>query len=175
MAWTCAGRAWRRYVAGRGCHLSPRLTSLTLSGRCAVSLPGAFGVRAMSLAGTSRTWLIWRGCPLLNEKQTLFSLDLRLAASGAKRPSDRIVRSVNCQMPPIMRLKREPGVEGSPLPAQSSFWRAPRCAALACGKFFKRRSVRRTHRSVMGALFVRGTGHRDRRRFGGIEARIRAS
>src|ERR1700720_1969652 len=36
--------------------------------------------------GTSRTWLIRRGCPLLSERQTLFSLDLRLAASGAKRP-----------------------------------------------------------------------------------------
>jgi hypothetical protein len=42
-------------------------------------------IAAMSGHGTSRTWLIWRGCPLLNEKQTLFSLDLRLAASGAKR------------------------------------------------------------------------------------------
>ena len=37
LAWNCDGRAWRRYLAGRGCHLSLKLISGTLSGRCALS------------------------------------------------------------------------------------------------------------------------------------------
>jgi hypothetical protein len=44
---------------------------------------------ATSEIGTFQTWLIWQGCPLLSEKQTSFLVNLRLAASGAKRPFAR--------------------------------------------------------------------------------------
>jgi hypothetical protein len=40
----------------------------------------------MSAIGTKLTWLRCVRCPLLSEKQTSTTSDLRLSASGAKRP-----------------------------------------------------------------------------------------